>query len=59
MSPNAWPCYLRIATDLPSTATHKVRKREVIAQGPTADGGTLWMREPRGTRYIPTIVQPR
>jgi fatty-acyl-CoA synthase len=59
LSPKAWPRYLRIATDLPNTATHKVLKRELIAQGPTADGGTLWMREPRGTRYIPIGVQPR
>ena len=51
LSPKAWPRYVRIAADLPSTATHKVLKRELIAQGATAGGGELWVREPRGTAY--------
>ena len=51
LSPKAWPRYVRIAPDLPSTATHKVLKRELIVQGPTAGDGELWVREPRGTRY--------
>lgn len=51
LSPKAWPRYVRIARDLPTTATHKVLKRELIAQGPTAGGGELWAREPRGSRY--------
>ena len=51
LSPKAWPKFVRIATDLPTTATHKVLKRELAAQGPTAGGGELWRREPRGARY--------
>jgi fatty-acyl-CoA synthase len=51
LSPKAWPRYVRIAADLPTTATHKVLKRELAAQGPTAGDGQLWTREPRGTRY--------
>ena len=51
LSPKAWPRYVRIAPDLPTTATHKVLKRELAAQGPTAGDGELWVREPRGTRY--------
>jgi fatty-acyl-CoA synthase len=51
LSPKAWPRYVRIAPDLPSTATHKVLKRELIAQGATAGDGELWVREPRGTAY--------
>ena len=51
LSPKAWPRYVRIAADLPSTATHKVLKRELSAQGPTAGDGELWTREPRGTTY--------
>ena len=51
LSPNAWPRYVRIAADLPTTATHKVLKRELAAQGPVAGDGELWVREPRGTRY--------
>ena len=51
LSPKAWPRYVRIMDDLPTTATHKVLKRELAAQGPTAGDGQLWVREPRGTRY--------
>jgi fatty-acyl-CoA synthase len=51
LSPKAWPRYVRISPDLPTTATHKVLKRELAAQGPTAGNGELWVREPRGTRY--------
>jgi fatty-acyl-CoA synthase len=51
LSPKAWPRYVRLAADLPTTATHKVLKRELAAQGPTAGDGVLWRREPRGTHY--------
>ncbi|MBX9638469.1 MAG: fatty-acid--CoA ligase FadD1 [Mycobacteriaceae bacterium] len=52
LSPKARPRYIRIAADLPSTATHKVLKRQLIAQG-TAVGQdeALWVREERGTAY--------
>ncbi len=52
LSPKARPRYVRIATDLPSTATHKVLKRQLIAEA-TAIGAVeiLWEREPRGTAY--------
>ena len=33
------------------TATNKVLKRELIAQGATAGDGVLWVREERGTTY--------
>jgi fatty-acyl-CoA synthase len=52
LSPKAWPRYVRITPDLPTTATHKVLKRELAAQGPTPGDGELWVREPRGTRYV-------
>jgi fatty-acyl-CoA synthase len=51
LSPKAWPSYVRITRSLPSTATHKVLKRQLIAEGPTAGDGSLWIREPRGTTY--------
>jgi fatty-acyl-CoA synthase len=55
LSPKARPRYVRIATELPSTATHKVLKRELIAQGTCiGEGETLWEREPRGTAYTDT-----
>jgi fatty-acyl-CoA synthase len=51
LSPKAWPRYVRITADLPTTATHKVLKRELAAQGPTPGDGELWVREARGTHY--------
>jgi fatty-acyl-CoA synthase len=51
LSPKAWPRYVRITGDLPTTATHKVLKRKLAAEGPVSGGGELWVREPRGTRY--------
>ncbi|ORW30102.1 acyl-CoA synthetase [Mycobacterium paraense] len=59
LSPKAWPRYVRIAADLPSTATHKVLKRQLIAQG-TAVGEdeVLWEREPRGTAYRRAAASP-
>jgi fatty-acyl-CoA synthase len=51
LSPKAWPRYVRVAAELPSTATHKVLKRQLISEGPTAGDGELWVREARGTAY--------
>ena len=51
LSPKAWPRYVRITSALPSTATNKVLKRELAAQGPTAGDGVLWVRAERGTSY--------
>ncbi len=51
LSPKAWPRYVRLAERLPRTATNKVLKRELAAQGPVAGDGELWVREPRGRAY--------
>jgi fatty-acyl-CoA synthase len=51
LSPKAWPRYVRIATSLPSTATNKVIKRELAAQGATPGDGVLWVRAERGRSY--------
>lgn len=51
LSAKAWPRYVRIAPDLPSTATNKVLKRELAAEGATAGNGVLWVRDARGTTY--------
>ena len=52
LSPKARPRYVRIAAELPSTATHKVLKRQLIALGTVfGEGETLWVREARGTAY--------
>jgi fatty-acyl-CoA synthase len=50
LSPKAWPRYVRIAADLPTTATHKVLKRQLADDGTNFEG-ELWEREVRGTRY--------
>lgn len=48
LSPKERPRYVRLVDDLPRTATHKVLKRELTAQG-SADA--TWVREERGTQY--------
>jgi fatty-acyl-CoA synthase len=58
LSAKAWPRYVRIAPDLPSTATNKVLKRELAAEGPTAGNGVLWVREERGTAYAAAEAVP-
>jgi fatty-acyl-CoA synthase len=49
LSPKAWPRYLWIAADLPSTATNKILKRELVAMGTDPQGRTIWKRD--GTAY--------
>jgi fatty-acyl-CoA synthase len=50
LSPKAWPRYVRLMDELPSTATNKVLKRVLKAQGlDVAD--PLWIRDERGTAY--------
>jgi fatty-acyl-CoA synthase len=51
LSPKAWPRRVWITDRLPSTATNKVLKRDLIALGPDPDGGVLWTREARGTTF--------
>jgi fatty-acyl-CoA synthase len=47
-----WPRYVRLAADLPTTATNKVLKRELAREGfETTD--ELWVRTERGTSYSP------
>lgn len=52
LSPKAWPRYVRVAEELPSTATNKVLKRELVAQG-TDTTDTLWVRGERDHVYTP------
>jgi fatty-acyl-CoA synthase len=51
LSPKAWPRWVRINTELPMTATYKILKRELIRQGISAHGGTLWSRTGRGSTH--------
>ncbi len=46
-----WPRYLRVATELPATATNKILKRELVRQGVDGAGDPVWERDPRGTTY--------
>ncbi|MDZ4235759.1 MAG: AMP-binding protein, partial [Dietzia sp.] len=45
LSPKAWPRHIWIADELPSTATNKVIKRELIARGVQPGGRVLWKRD--------------
>jgi fatty-acyl-CoA synthase len=51
LSPKAWPRFVRINDTLPQTATNKILKRTLIADGVTGGDGVLWEREPRGRHY--------
>ena len=53
LSPKAWPRYVWIAEDLPVTATNKIVKRELSAQGLDVTAGVLWHREARDRQYRP------
>ena len=53
LSPKAWPRYVWITDDLPVTATNKILKRTLTAQGLEVTAGVLWHREGRGGRYHP------
>jgi fatty-acyl-CoA synthase len=47
LSPKAWPRHVWIADALPSTATNKVLKRELVALGTEPAGRRLWRRDGR------------
>lgn len=51
LSPKAWPRHVWITEELPATATNKVLKRELVAQGATPPGGRLWTRDGRSKQY--------
>ncbi|BBZ44239.1 fatty-acid--CoA ligase FadD1 [Mycobacterium parmense] len=58
LSPKAWPRYVRINAELPTTATNKILKRALIAAGVTAQDGVLWERPARGTSYRQVTASP-
>ena len=51
LSPKAWPRYVRVVDELPRTATNKVLKRSLAADGVPAAGPGAWVRAERGTSY--------
>ena len=50
LSPKQLPRFVRIATALPRTPTHKVRKRDLAAEGLTCTD-TVWARAPGETTF--------
>ncbi|HKT01219.1 MAG TPA: AMP-binding protein [Rugosimonospora sp.] len=50
LSTKGWPRYVRVMDALPSTATNKVRKRDLIRDGLDFTG-PCWVRAERGTAY--------
>ncbi|WP_197381861.1 fatty-acid--CoA ligase FadD1 [Mycolicibacterium mengxianglii] len=51
LSPKAWPRHVWIADELPATATNKVLKRNLVAQGSRPQSGVLWTRNARSREY--------
>jgi fatty-acyl-CoA synthase len=49
MISKAWPRYVWITDELPTTATNKILKRELVARGLDVAGGVMWKRD--GTAY--------
>ncbi|WP_066898641.1 fatty-acid--CoA ligase FadD1 [Mycolicibacterium houstonense] len=47
LSPKSWPRYVWLADDLPSTATNKILKRELVALGAEPAGRVLWKGDGR------------
>ncbi|GLP80099.1 fatty-acid--CoA ligase FadD1 [Mycobacterium antarcticum] len=56
LSPKAWPRYVWVAEDLPSTATNKILKRELITRGVDPEGRVLWKRD--GTAFLDASLGP-
>jgi fatty-acyl-CoA synthase len=50
LSPKAWPRHVRLSKELPSTATNKVLKRSLVAEG-TATSDPVWTRRDRHQNY--------
>lgn len=51
LSPKAWPRFVRVAADLPSTATNKILKRQLKSEGIVVSDDTLWTRPARSSEY--------
>ena len=51
LSPKAWPRYVWLTDRLPTTATNKILKRELIAHGTKPGSGVIWRRNGRSRTY--------
>jgi len=52
LSPKAWPRYVRLTPRLPATATNKILKRVLVAEGRDVGTDTLWVRPDRQHQYL-------
>ncbi|WP_143965394.1 fatty-acid--CoA ligase FadD1 [Gordonia zhaorongruii] len=52
LSPKAWPRYVRVARELPSTATNKILKRSLVSDGLSVGDDILWERAERSREYV-------
>jgi fatty-acyl-CoA synthase len=50
LGPKQWPRFVRVASSLPQTATNKVIKRALVAEGLDVSD-PVWVRSARGTSY--------
>ena len=51
LSTKAWPQFVWVAKALPATATNKIIKRQLTAQGTRVPDGALWERDARSRDY--------
>jgi fatty-acyl-CoA synthase len=51
LSTKAWPRFVWVAKALPATATNKIIKRQLTAQGTRVPDGALWERDARSRDY--------
>ncbi|OBJ28539.1 MULTISPECIES: fatty-acid--CoA ligase FadD1 [Mycolicibacter] len=56
LSPKAWPRYVRLTEELPSTATNKILKRVLVADGTDVGADNLWERPERERTYRTTTT---
>lgn len=56
LSPKAWPRYVRMTAELPSTATNKILKRVLAADGTDVGADNLWTRPERERTYRTTTT---
>jgi fatty-acyl-CoA synthase len=59
LSPKAWPRHVWLTDRLPTTATNKILKRELIVRGARPEGGVLWTRVGRSTTYAVVARDPK
>ena len=55
LSPKARPRYVWITDELPTTATNKILKRELVARGLDVTGGVVWKRDQTGYRLAQRV----